>query len=69
MSNNPCRAFKGTFCDKCDEDIGEDDFVYLHDGQWYCPSCAKEIDISCDCGNYKKPDYNKCFICWKEKVH
>lgn len=65
--NNPCKAFKGTFCDNCKNSIQEEYSVYLHDGNRYCQSCADDINIKCDCGNYKKDEYDQCYECFENK--
>jgi len=63
MSNNPCPAFPNTSCDSCGEEIIEGDNVYLFDGERFCEDCANEEKIVCDCGNMKKPQYQKCYNC------
>lgn len=60
---NPFLALKNTKCDNCDEYIDEGDDVYIHDGEKFCGDCAQSAGWICDCGNFKKPDFNKCYEC------
>ncbi len=64
--SNPSSAFKNTICDICGEDIPEGDDLFFHDHEKYCKSCAEEADIVCDCGDYKKPEFEYCFSCHNE---
>ena len=66
MSNNPCPAFPHTSCDVCGEEMEEGDHVFFHEGDKYCELCAEDINIVCECGQYKKPEYETCYEC-KEK--
>ena len=63
MSNNPCPAFLNTVCDICGEEMEEGDDVFFHEGDKYCELCAEEAGIVCECGQYKKPQYETCYEC------
>lgn len=63
---NPMPAFKNSTCDNCDEEIEEGADVYFHDGNKLCVSCAEDENIVCDCGSYKKPEYDQCYNCFHE---
>ena len=66
--NNPSPAFKFTKCDNCDNEIPEGDGVFFWDGYKYCEQCARDEDIVCECGNFKKPEYEICYDCHQERV-
>lgn len=60
---NPYPAFKNTYCTDCGEEVEEDDDIYIYLNEKYCTSCAKRQRIVCECGNFKKPQYNTCYDC------
>lgn len=66
MSNNPCPAFPNTICEGCGEEIEEGDDVFFHEDEKLCEQCAEQLDIVCDCGQYKKPEYETCYECKEE---
>jgi len=54
---NPMPAFKGSVCDSCDlkrDDVGK-----------VCSACANDGGYACECGNFKKPDFDFCYDCNK----
>ena len=61
--SNPVPAFKGSSCNNCGEQIDENDDLYLHDGEKFCTDCANKNNLVCDCGNYKKEEYETCYDC------
>ena len=63
---NPFPAHFDSNCQSCGDDIWENDNVFVVDGQFVCPSCAKEAGNVCDCGNFKKSEYDECFDCHNE---
>ena len=56
-------------CFSCDEKQFQqnEDEMFSHEGEFYCSGCANEMEIVCDCGNYKKPEYELCYECNYEK--
>jgi len=60
---NPMPAFPYTKCDVCGDRMEEGDSVYFHDGAKYCSPCACEEKIVCDCGKFKKLEFDTCFEC------
>lgn len=63
---NPVEAFGGTGCDVCGEYIYEGDSLFFDDNQKLCEECAGENDNICDCGNYKKSQFDECYECNQE---
>ena len=66
MGKNPSPAYKNTKCGSCDEYIEEGDDVFFYDDEKYCTDCAISEDIVCECGQFKKPEYDLCYECNKE---
>ena len=62
MANPFPSKFDGS-CKNCGSQIYAGDDVYSHAGMFICDVCAAEADAICECGNYKKPEYKKCFGC------
>ena len=60
---NPCPAFKGTHCSNCGWQINEGDSVYFVDGDKLCKDCASDADLICECGSFKKEEYDTCYDC------
>ena len=50
-------------CAECGETIYKDEEIFFIDGEKYCPGCAGDMGYVCDCGAYKKPEYDECFEC------
>lgn len=50
-------------CDSCGDDIDPGDVVYAVDGSFVCRGCAEENDNVCECGNFKKSEFEKCYEC------
>jgi len=65
--SNPVPAFEYTSCDGCGERLEEGDDLFLHEGEKLCDVCAAEEEIICECGQYKKPQYAKCYECSHEE--
>lgn len=61
--SNPCSAFRGVKCDDCGDEIPEGDDVYFHEAQRLCKGCGEKQGIVCDCGAYKRPEYEQCYGC------
>ena len=61
--SNPVLAFKGTKCDDCGETLEEGDDLYLTDDGRLCQDCANSANYVCDCGNFKKAEFNQCYEC------
>jgi hypothetical protein len=64
---NPTPAYPNTECSECCDEIPVGEDVFFHEKEKYCIGCAEELDMVCACGNYKKPEYEYCFICVESK--
>ncbi len=64
---NPMEAFANSFCDICGDSIPEGEEIYFHNNEKYCRDCADNENIVCDCGNYKKPEFDVCYSCYQEE--
>lgn len=60
---NPFNAEFDSNCQSCDELIEIGEAVYADEGEFICTACAVESGIVCECGEYKKPEYNTCWDC------
>lgn len=58
------RGFKE--CDQCGSHLMDGDQAYYHDGDILCNDCAEEAGVVCDCGGYKKEEYDLCYTCNQE---
>lgn len=63
---NPCSAFANTICDECGERMVEGDDLYFVDGHRFCEACASANDNICDCGNFKRAEFDTCYKCLQE---
>lgn len=60
---NPVSAFRGVKCDACGERLEEGDDLYMTDDGRMCETCAGDDGYVCDCGNFKKQEYETCWEC------
>ena len=60
---NPMPAFRNVICDDCGEPIPEGEDVFFVDGSRFCGDCASANGNICECGNYKKAEYETCYEC------
>ena len=60
---NPCKAFPNTYCENCDQEFGEDEYVYFTDDGKLCKECAESGNYVCACGNFKKSQFETCYKC------
>lgn len=63
---NPFKTKFNSTCDSCGDTVQEGDEMYAVDGLFYCHDCANENGNVCDCGNFKKDDYEECYECHQE---
>jgi recombinational DNA repair protein (RecF pathway) len=63
---NPVPAFKGSSCTACGKPLTEGEDLYLHGDDKLCSECALTEGVVCQCGQYKKPQFKHCYICFKE---
>ncbi len=63
---NPFPAKFNSTCDSCGNEIYEEEEIYAIDGDFLCGSCADANGNVCECGNYKKEEYEECFECKME---
>lgn len=62
MANPYPAKFRST-CEECGTRVEEGEKMFAHDGQFICEHCADLGGMICDCGNYKKPQYDECWEC------
>lgn len=60
---NPFEAKFSSMCTDCEMTVEEGDMMFSDSGDFICQDCADERDIICECGNYKKPDFEQCYEC------
>lgn len=53
-------------CDYCEAEIILGREIYIHNSDRICIDCAEEADVVCDCGNYLKEGYEKCYTCFTD---
>lgn len=58
-----------TRCTECDDDIMEGDPIFFADGAKLCQGCADDAGYVCECGEYKKPEFDTCFDCHQHGGH
>lgn len=63
----PFKAYRGQICSYCGMQMSEGDDLFLDDSEKYCAECADELDLVCECGEYKKAEYEKCYECYREE--
>jgi hypothetical protein len=64
---NPMPAYPNVRCNGCDIIIPEGENVYFTDNGRLCESCAGETGFVCECGNFKKDDYELCYDCFSSQ--
>ena len=60
--SNPFENQFDSECQNCGEKVEEGEMMYAFDGEFWCESCMSEENI-CECGNYKKEEYDECYDC------
>ncbi len=63
---NPVESFGGTGCDECGEELFEGDALFFDGPKKLCEVCAGENENICECGNYKKSQYEECYECHRD---
>jgi hypothetical protein len=67
MSNPFTSKYDGA-CQGCGDRVLKDDYMFGHEGLFICMQCAEDEEIVCpDCSEYKKPEFDKCYNCFKKK--
>jgi len=61
--SNPFEAHFDKDCDDCGRPIDEGDETFARDGDFICRQCAEDGDNVCECGQFKKAEYETCFDC------
>lgn len=59
---NPMAAWFITSCKQCGDTIKKGEQIYFN-GSRLCTTCAISNDLVCDCGKYKKEEYDQCYEC------
>ena len=65
---NPFRCKFNSHCQRCRAFVKKDENMYADDGEFICEECASDNDNICECGSYKKQQYDTCYSCRFEKV-
>lgn len=60
---NPITVQWPTKCEDCEEEIPKGEELFFTDEGKLCVNCANNNGYVCDCGNFKKPDFNQCYDC------
>lgn len=63
--SNPFETKFDSECQDCGAEVLQGDDMYVVDGNFLCISCAEINGNVCDCGNYKKDDYDTCYECFE----
>ena len=66
---NPFPARFDSNCQSCGEKLFEGDNTFAVNGQFICTICAEAGDYVCDCGNFKKEGFKKCYTCHMEETN
>jgi len=61
--SNPFEVRATRHCATCEEPVEQGDLMFAHEDNFICENCAREMDLICDCGNYKKEQYEMCYTC------
>jgi hypothetical protein len=61
--SNPFNTQFNSKCQSCGEEVPEGELMYAIDDQFVCEDCASEGDNICECGNFKKEEYDTCYNC------
>lgn len=64
---NPFQVKFDSTCQSCEAQVWEGDLMFAAQGLFICGSCAHEAEVVCSCGNFKKPEFDKCFACNQPK--
>lgn len=60
---NPITAQWNNECEGCEGTIEKGEDIYFTDEGKLCIECATDEGYVCECGNFKKPDFNRCYDC------
>lgn len=60
---NPITVQGHAECEDCGSLIPKGHEMYFTYEGKLCANCARDNGYVCDCGNYKKPDFNQCYDC------
>lgn len=66
--SNPFSAQFQSHCQSCGEDMLEGDDVYVVDDAFVCKDCAEANGNVCECGNFKKEEFEECYSCHAEMI-
>ena len=62
--SNPFKARYDSACQQCGEQICTGDDCFHVEGSFVCQGCAEEGDNICECGKFKKDEFDKCYECF-----
>lgn len=60
---NPFELCFRTDCEWCGERMSAGENCFYIDGDKVCESCAEKHDYVCECGAFKKPEFEECYDC------
>ena len=64
---NPFRTKFDSQCMNCEDMLDQGDLMYAMSQLFICPACAVEAGVVCNCGNFKKAEYKKCYTCSQDR--
>lgn len=64
--SNPFRTSFDSTCSNCEKIVFEGDQMYSVDTFFICEDCVPKENM-CECGNYKKENFAKCYECGQER--
>lgn len=50
-------------CDHCGDRMAAGDECFFVDGDKWCEECAGSAGYRCECGAFKRPDFDECYEC------
>ena len=60
---NPFETKFPSSCNNCDDTVEQGEKMFADKGDFICEFCAEQREVICDCGNYKKYEYDTCYDC------
>lgn len=64
---NPFPATFESKCAGCGDSMEIGDQVWATDEGYMCRECADDSGYLCECGKFKKVEYDQCFACSREE--
>lgn len=61
--SNPFITRFDSRCGSCGDIVYEGDEMFAVDGEFICRDCADINDNICECGQFKREEFETCFDC------